>query len=478
MLKNTFTPEIIDLYENTYYKNNFHEFIKLVDTKRANAFNDDNSLLKDNSIIYDINNIDSLSEGRFSVICNNVEFECLLRKKKSDKLYVVLSAGVSSSSVSQPQFNRWTYGKQLDGNILNIADPMYRKFPNLLAGWYFGTKEENYLDYLVNIIKVISEKLLIKKEHITFLGSSSAGYASIYCGCHIAKSTVMVFNPQIAIPQHLNIGINLKNTLSLDFDIEDKYGRFDLCEKIKYALDTKFIFFENARSFEDVQQISHLADCLNFKFKYGINTISDKMIIWVYDAEGFLPHNEQDYLQLLMLLQELFKQDFTENWYKDISIYINELWHERFSVKHSKDIANKRLARSIIELPISYYAKNFKAVPSINIPELVIKAENNIWNQYLITKSLSPNTIYKLNIKNSSVLSGSTDKFSIVIRDIYLNYPTFVREYDISSEVVLFFVTSGDCTHQELRIYPGTLGQSQNISIYFDNITLSELSFE
>lgn len=478
--KKKFSDAIYDLYENTYCEiTNHKNFIKSIEQKRENAFGNDKSLLTFTGIKYNVNAIGELNDGRFSVLCHDIEFECLLRKKKSSKLFVVLSAGIPAFDTPQPRFDRWTYGKQIDGSILNIADPMYKQFKNLYVGWYFGTKDICYLDFLVEVVKAISNKLGIDNENITFLGSSSAGYASLYCGCCVEGSSVIAINPQIVIPKYFKRDVDyLVNTLGLDLSVEDKYGRLDIRSKIKNATNSKFILFENARAYEDMLQISLLAETLGTKVRYGINRLADNILAWVFDAEGEVPHKEQDYPQLFFALQALLQNGTNQKDFDSISIFLNELWHERFSLKFSKDISLRKISRANTKINSVGNGNTIYAHKVLDIPELIIQAKNDIWNRVMLTNKLLPNTVYRLNIKNSILKSGKASSFTILIRDMTLNYPSYITSCSIGKEIAVVFSTSNDTSNQELRLYPGEIYHSNDISILFEHISLSEICFK
>jgi hypothetical protein len=135
--------------------------------------NSDKSLLtcKGTVELSEVKNI-FLDNGHWKVSVNNKIFDIFYHEKQdSDTLYVFLNG--SRAPGESPAFKRWSYFPLLNGSLLNIDDIMYQDFPDLWLGWYYGTNDTDYVDYVVEIAKTFQIKNNASK--IVYFGSSGGG---------------------------------------------------------------------------------------------------------------------------------------------------------------------------------------------------------------------------------------------------------------------------------------------------------------
>ena len=138
----------------------------------------------------------SPEHNRYTVSVDEVPFECLYFPDKENRLYIMLSAG-GTTTRRYPSFMRWKYKNYLKGHLVCIDDPMYYFHPGLFhVMWYYGTKDKSYLALLIELIKNIAAQLSIPPENVTIIGSSGGGYAALYAGNRIDHSSVIAINPQ------------------------------------------------------------------------------------------------------------------------------------------------------------------------------------------------------------------------------------------------------------------------------------------
>lgn len=176
-------------------------------------------------------------------------------KVANKKLYVSLSAGGRSDT--KTQFQSWSWSRFLDGDMLCIEDPTYKKLLNSnqkrkITGWYFGDKDTSYLKLLSGFLAELKNRG--KYESIVFMGTSAGGYAGLYLANEIEGSTAVVCCPQTILskwyqyPWYPEIH-SLENV--------DKFGRFNI-KRIVENRKSKFVILFNSKNNNDVAQINNI----------------------------------------------------------------------------------------------------------------------------------------------------------------------------------------------------------------------------
>lgn len=220
------------------------------------------SKLTDKPKTYKQKEISTEISGRFDLTISNVIFECFLKPSEYKNLFVFFSAAGRNNG--NTIFNRISWCNKLNGLCLYIEDPMYKKHPGLSAGWYFGTSTQSYLELAIELVKDFAEINNIKNENIFFTGSSSAGYAALYCANKIQKSNAYAYNPQIYLnraPEYPNF----KKLTQLDLDIlVDEHDRANIDYVSNNKLSNFFIFYNQAGPYDSIHFESWLKD-LNIK---------------------------------------------------------------------------------------------------------------------------------------------------------------------------------------------------------------------
>ena len=132
----------------------------------------DKGYLTDKNIEIDIYNLTDLPNGRFRTTYDGVTFEMMFNYKKGKPLYVILNGAKTSA---YPEFKRWSWYPFIQGSMLNIADPMYAKYPDLNIGWYYGDAKQDYRRVVAAMVIKIAQFLNIEKKDIILYGSSGGG---------------------------------------------------------------------------------------------------------------------------------------------------------------------------------------------------------------------------------------------------------------------------------------------------------------
>ena len=456
--------------KNIQYED-FHQFLSAINAGRFKSEEVNKDCIKIQVEKIQIDKMEYLPEGAFSVEFPNVTFDCFYREKeKASKLYVFLNGGAGANAI-QPVFARWSYFPYLDGSMLNIADPMYKLSDEITVGWYYGNEHEFYLNNVLKIVENVAKLKHISSNDIIFWGSSAGGYSALYCACKIKNSNAIAINPQFKTSFLVESWEKLNKVIKINEN--DIYHREDISDLIRINKTSRLILVENCRSKEDMNQMEHLCKILNVRMKYGLQKLYDNIICWVYDADYFPYHNSQETKSLLYAINNLLNIDI-DNIQNYENLYLNygELWHDEFVKKKALYMEKNR-----IDLIFSNYDNfvNFHRIECLNKKEIKIPKSSSIWNHITLFTEFSPKKIYYLKIENSKCLTQNTEFYEIAIKNINYKILILKKRCKVNSTVNIIFRTNELIANLELRIYSGIIGKAKDISLQFENIKLCEL---
>lgn len=395
--------------------------------------------------------------GRVNIRFNNIEFECVLNKRESSGELIVFFSGFKNDNNTLPLFRRWSYADLTESNVLSIADPMLRKYEDIRLGWYYGTKEENYLDYISEIVMICAEQLHIRCDNIIFYSSSGGGFAALYCACKVKGSTAVVINPQIKLSAD-SYCQTFESITGISLSEDDCFQRNNLPDLIMKSSESKFIIIENLKSADDMEQLQILCKVNGAIPQYGLTWINQNVLTWVYDADYEPQHNAQEWKTMFWAIEFLAKNLDKIDDYKYLYNIFNELWHDHYSLKDDERRFRRRYSAAINVIPeiidegkISYH-KEFSG-------QVQVKNENNKHNYCCICKKLRENIIYRLSINISYCES---DGYTLSFKDELCNIELTNLYYENTKEKEMFFLTGAETNGVEVRIYPNTPDNSEN----------------
>ena len=330
-------------YMNGINYDNYTQFIHDVDTCRSDMLNADLNLLQDKGLVIDIKKEFELFEGKAVIEYKNIRFDCFLHQKPSKNLYVFLNAAFPDAGYAhKTHFSRWSYYKFMNGNVLNIADPMCQIYEGLRLGWYYGNQNINLRIYVSEIVKLIAEKLEISNDHIIFYGSSGGGAAVIECASHIEYAKAVSINPQIELCRHLYADDFEKITHNDLLSEDSRWQKNNCTYYLQHNNNSKHIIMVNLRSESDMMHLDYIIQAMGLRLRYGLNFFGD-LIIWLYDCdcEPYIgAHMLQDnhycfVFAIQMLIENIDSQEFMK--LKDGSFYryINEWWYAWWKTQQS-----------------------------------------------------------------------------------------------------------------------------------------------
>ena len=376
-------------------------------------------------------NLDSFvitpDHSRYTVSVDDVPFECLYFPDITDRLYIMLSAG-GTTTRRYPSFMRWKYKSCLKGHLMCIDDPMYYYHPELYhVMWYYGTKDKSYLALLIDLIKNIAAQLGIPAENVTIIGSSGGGYAALYAGNRIDHSSVIAINPQF-YPKNWTstAAISSFKSWGIDLSKNDKFGRNGI------VLDNKtsyFLVVSNICSEQDfVQQLGEYIKDKDIKLRYGISQHGN-LITWVHNTQFSVPHWVIPEKVSITILDEILrkcKMGYNANELTNISSLFNELLVDKYSEKtrlfemRDKLIAERCSSETVSALLINMIRSHIERAYERSVSEGSLKLSEDSLS--IRTKIFSQSNIIfyigsKDNIRYQIVSREGEILFRLLIKD-------------------------------------------------------------
>ena len=452
-------------YNTKESTNNLNSMKNKVNLFRKELYKNDKKFLEETNKIIDINNLYNPPEGRFTIPYKGVEFECLYKKNtESNRLYVIFSGSRKAGNI-QPTFKRWSYYKYMDGSMLNIDDPTCKLYKELVLGWYYGTKNECYLDYIIEIVQSFALQNGIKSNDIVFFASSGGGYAALYCASKIKHSTAAVINPQIRLTLY-DYAKWFQKITNINLLENDLFERNKLPELINQNKESRFIIIINIESDVDMVQLEELCKVLNESYNYGLTKLRDNILCWTYQAVSSMPHNAQEYPAMFMMIEHLINNFDKYNYLKNIYTLLSELWYDHYNLICQKnEVLNKKkkieLIKSCSIENEQYIMKTIqKHITNYIIPQS--NSENNFKTFYNEFESFN---LYEFVIDGINVLKGETEKISVIIYNSDISKIELKIDIPVVGGYRFLFRTKENIGNLKLNIYSGISGETKDISI-------------
>ena len=326
----------------------YDSFIAQLNYDRDEMLKRDYSILEKHHGIFELDCLEFIPNGRFTIRHRGVNFECLFHYKKGTFLYTFLNGAISTRG-EFPKFGRWSYYSYIDGSMFNISDPMLELYEDLHLGWYYGTKDVNFRKLVAEIVDKIASVIGVTSENVVFYGSSGGGSATLECSSYLKGSKTVSINPQLYLgdwPYAKEFETITKQNLS-----EDKFSyRDDIAHFLKLKSNQHIIII-NVRSEIDMQQLKKLAAAMDIQLKIGLN-VFEGYTVWLYDADCspyIHPHNIQEFYCVFWVIEHLLKQDYNKDRdeYKKFIRLINEFWYNRWAIEKQLK-TTKELNRDVL----------------------------------------------------------------------------------------------------------------------------------
>lgn len=272
--------------------------------------------------------------GRYKVKSKSTTFDCLFFLPSTsiaiNKLYVSFSsANVFGKNRKYPTFTRWTYYNILDGYYICIEDPMYKRYPNAGATWFFGNKNASYVDEIKLLIAHLMVKYNILPSNVYFTGSSQGGSVAIMLGNLVNNSNVFAMNPQYDpaafsiqcvnfFQEHLNVDIHDSSLTNFNFIPNNYTSRFFICT--------------NCNSKSDFIQLEILSKIKTFPIFYGIHQY-DNLTLWNhFSGESHTAFPEKLLFLFCLYYIDLIKNNISLVGLNAFHILMSEMLYQRYSL--------------------------------------------------------------------------------------------------------------------------------------------------
>ena len=136
-----------------------------------------------------------IPRGRFVVDFDDVPVEASFRRSHERRLFVLLDGAWPNNRYSEPH----AWDSLLPGSVLHVADPTLALSDQIFPGWYIGTRDRNYTEYLARLVERIAAGLGLARSETIFYAASSGGFAALMCAKLLPGSNCIVVNPQIDV---------------------------------------------------------------------------------------------------------------------------------------------------------------------------------------------------------------------------------------------------------------------------------------
>ena len=417
----------------------------------------DSSVLKPEPKRVMLEEMTELSEGRMDITVKGITFECFVKLKPEKPLYVILNG---SATIAPPEFKRWKWHKFIDGSMLNIADPMYRQYPDLKIGWYYGDEQVSLRHYVADIVRKAAALLGLSDRDIIFYGSSGGGTALIQCAALIGNCTAVAINPQIRLCEYSG-SRNFTKTTGIRLDKEDEQHRNDLLYFLKNGKNVNYLILQNLRSADDMLQQKNIMDTLGIKTRYGLSQ-NENIAVWTYDAPSVAPHNAQEYYCIYFIIKYLIdclqsRQPADEEMIR----WVTEMWYERAKCKSETDLLKRT--------PVIPDSGAFRQVMFRD--ELIVPDAGNKWGFAVVFGKLAPNTRYRLSCDGSEPVSGSVQFINVGIKD-KKSGRCALKQYPMGQAFEFEFIAPEISADTELCIYTGSSDKTGQSEVRLRNVRL------
>jgi hypothetical protein len=181
----------------------------------------------------------------FCVVSEQVVFPIWLDFKGSRK-WVVFFPGACRRDLPPPIFQRSSYSKLLEANVISLFDPSLILFRHLTNSWFSGGPQKHYALIIANLLRDFFKTREVDPEDVIYYGSSAGGIPAVIASSVNIGSKVCIANIQVESIRHCAF-VNMTKLLFpgiLPQDVFDTYrSRFDI--KPHLSSSSTLFYFQN-----------------------------------------------------------------------------------------------------------------------------------------------------------------------------------------------------------------------------------------
>lgn len=462
------------------------KFCVTIDKSRADFYGFDKELVTHKVTFSSVLNNNS---GQFDVELDGYFLQCFYHDNPTPNNHLLVglngarlfSQRQEDPNNERPNFKRWSYYPLNNGCYLNIDDPMFKKHPELLLGWYYGTKEQTALSPVIKIVKEIARVKEIANSNITFFSSSGGGYACILSSIMVPGSLSISINPQLYI-QNYPYAESFTKITGIDLKQQDPLLRNNLAENIKVNSKSKHLIIVNTECYKDMKDhLIPFSKEMGIDVRYGL-TIKNNVLIWCYQACGSTvksdPHISYETKYIYAVIDYIAEQfqnsnlnEKTVELYQPLALLTNEFWYEYYKMRFNySELQNIKNQNKIVYLNDTKH----KIANELLCRYVDITVEANLFNfNCWRVPILQKNSIYSIVISGIEVTTDQ-ETVTIALYDILSKKRIAKKSVNCKQEKEAFFnfITNELDREIQLHIYCGEASKTQNIGLNISKVEI------
>ncbi|MEN9657380.1 MAG: hypothetical protein RL571_845 [Pseudomonadota bacterium] len=248
-----------------------------------------------------INNFTYLGDGHYTITDGSINHDVYIKKSPSgSKQLIILGQGAVDKTKIQPDFQRVSWAKDIEHNIIICSDPTIND-TNLNIGWFQHSIKTNYFYWFSLLVKSIAVKLDADVINPVLFGSSAGGFTTLMLSTYFKNPWLVINNPQTNWTN-----FHKEKVQDVLHTIYDGISLDDYREKYKERHDPIYLFLKK-NYIPNIIYMQNIADRFHYEnhYKPFISKItsdmfsstqrSNKLISILYDepSEGHNPATKE-----------------------------------------------------------------------------------------------------------------------------------------------------------------------------------------
>ena len=218
-------------------------------------------------------------------------------------------------------------------------------------------------------------------------------------------------------------------------------------------------------------QIDNMCKIIDKKFEFGIQQLTDNILLWVYDANSMPYHNAQEYPQMLPFILKLPELFGKVEIYEDVYTTVTEMWYEHYCALERTKTTKDIFETGVVELE-SYIDIDFRKRPYFLLQDKVDIQGLHKYDFKEIYSGFENNKIYGLFIDEADFGDNICNSYTILIKNISNATIVYSKHIRTKKSCVVYFKTQSKASELSLRIYPNTPELSENAFVSLKGVRL------
>lgn len=168
-----------------------------------------------------------VSTGPFFISYRNTLFPFWWNLTGSDE-WTVFTPGRFDRKRPIPAFQRSSYARDLDSNVVSVFDPLLMRSKDLPLGWFMGVKNVDHGEMLASLMLALADEFSIVGSNFLLYASSGGGLPALRIASRLPGVTVYLTNVQTDPRRYYQRFYRQMARVSFrgmgDEEIDEKYG--------------------------------------------------------------------------------------------------------------------------------------------------------------------------------------------------------------------------------------------------------------